>query len=353
MIVNTTSNPKNMPKILFICKQRPSGYGASYGLLNSCRFLCNALHRLGVNAKLVEVIDNNSIDREVTLYKPTHVFIEALWVVPEKFDILIPLHKKVQWYVRLHSNTPFIANEGVAIDWIRKYALLQKKYSQFHIAPNSIKMVTDLNQSLGIDTMYAPNIYIPENGTKGDIDAIDFKKSNDFIDIGCFGAIRPLKNQLIQAMAALAFAKENGKKLRFHINGSRIEQKGDNVYKNIVALFEGTEHQLIEHGWMSHNTFVDLIRKMDYGLQVSFSETFNIVAADFVYNNVPIVGSEEIEWMNSLYQANPTDINSIVNHLWFAKMGKKMRLQLLNNIGLDWYNSKATTAWVNLLKLDL
>lgn len=341
-----------MPKVLFICKQRPAGYGASYGLLNSCRFLCNALHRLGVDAKLVEVVDNNSIDREVHLYKPTHVFIEALWVVPEKFDVLIPLHNKVQWHVRLHSNTPFIANEGVAIEWIQKYALLQKKYPQFHIAPNASKMVNDLKQSLNIDTVYAPNIYVPQNGTKGDTEAVQFEKTKGFIDIGCFGAVRPLKNQLIQAMAAMAFAKENGKKLRFHINGTRIEQKGDNVYKNIVALFQGTNHQLIEHGWMSHESFVALIRKMDYGLQVSFSETFNIVAADFVYNNVPIIGSDEIDWMSSLYQSNPTDLDSIVNHLWVAKFGKAIRLQTLNRFGLDWYNSKATDEWIKLLKLD-
>ena len=34
------------------------------------------------------VVDNNGIDKEITEYKPTHVFIEGLWVVPEKFDVL-------------------------------------------------------------------------------------------------------------------------------------------------------------------------------------------------------------------------------------------------------------------------
>jgi len=117
---------------------------------------------MGVEASLVEVVDNNCIDREVHKYKPTHVFIEALWVVPEKFDVLIPLHPTVQWNVRLHSNTPFIANEGSAMDWITKYGLLQKKYKQFHIAVNSEKMGNELKKSLDIDTIYAPNIYCPQ-----------------------------------------------------------------------------------------------------------------------------------------------------------------------------------------------
>jgi hypothetical protein len=342
---------KHKPRVLFVCKQRPASYGASYGLLNSCRFLCNALQQIGAEAKLVEVLDNNSIDREVSQYKPTHVFIEALWVVPEKFEVLIPLHPTVQWYVRLHSNTPFLANEGMAIDWITKYALLQKKFKQFHIAPNALKMAKDLDMSLHIPTVYAPNIYVPHAGKAGYNHQTPTDKKPNVLDIGCFGAIRPLKNQLIQAMAAMAFADEMGQELRFHINDTRVETKGEAVNRNLVALFQGSKHKLVTHDWMLHENFMDLIRKMDFGLQVSFSETFNIVAADFVHMRVPIVGSEEIEWMSSLYQAKPTDIDSIVNHLWVAHLGKKIGLHSLNGKGLDKYNDQATAVWKKLLKL--
>jgi hypothetical protein len=305
---------------------------------------------MGVEAKLVEVLDNNSIDREVSQYKPTHVFIEALWVVPEKFDVLIPLHPHVKWYVRLHSNTPFIANEGMAMDWIQKYNALQAKYHQFHIAPNSLRMVNDLAESLHICSVYAPNIYVPHVGEAGYDHHTPFDKHPNIIDIGCFGAIRPLKNQLIQAMAVMAFADEQGKKLRFHINDSRIENRGEAVHRNLLALFQGSKHELITHGWMLHESFIHLIRKMDFGLQVSFSETFNIVAADFVHVKVPIVGSSEIEWMSCFYQANPTSIDSIVSHLWLAKLGKPLGLHSLNNLGLNNYNFRAMQVWAELLR---
>lgn len=334
------------PKILFICKQRPARYGASYGLLNSCKFLCNALNELGAEAKLVEVVDNNSIDREVHKFKPSHVFIEALWVVPEKFDVLIPLHSNVQWHVRLHSNTPFIANEGIAIEWIKKYALLQKKYPQFHISPNSSRMINDLQKSLNIPMIYSPNIYQPDLKPTVEKNSIP-----GVIQIGCFGAIRPLKNQLIQAMAAISFAEKTGKVLHFHMNHSRLEQNGDNVYKNLTSLFEGSKHKLITHEWMSHEEFLKLIGQMDLGLQVSFSETFNIVAADFTYMNVPLVGSEEIEWLNSLYQSDTTYIDDIINHLWLAWYGKIVNLQYLNNWGLNRYNSNSKKVWKKYLNL--
>lgn len=336
---------KQPVKILFICKQRPARYGASYGLLNSCRFLCNALIELGAEAKLVEVIDNNSIDKEVHKFKPTHVFIEALWVVPDKFDVLIPLHPTVQWHVRLHSNTPFIANEGIAMEWIKKYDLLQKKYPQFHIAPNSTKMANDLKVALGINTIYAPNIYQP------DLKPIVEKTPTNILQIGCFGAIRPLKNQLIQAMAAMAFANVLNVPMHFHINHSRLEQHGDNVYKNLVALFEGSKHTLITHDWMLHEDFLKLIGQMDLGLQVSYSETFNIVAADFTFMNVPLIGSSQIEWLNWLYKADPNDISSIIDLMWISWIGKRINLQVLNKWGLDKYNSNSRKVWKVYLKI--
>lgn len=337
-------HPKHPIRVLFVGKRRPISYGASYGLKNSCVFLCNALESMGVEAKLVEVIDNNCIDREVHQFKPTHVFIEALWVVPEKFDVLLPLHKKVKWHVRLHSNTPFLSNEGIAMKWLVAYNDLSKKYDNFTVTPNSERMIDDLYQSLGMKTYYAPNIYQPDDRPFNPAN-----KDSNIINIGCFGAIRPLKNHLIQAMAAMTFANEAGKTLHFHVNSSRLEQKGENVYKNLVSLFSESKHKLVTHEWLQHHEFLQLINDMDIGVQVSFSETFNIVAADFAHQNVPIVGSEEIEWMHPLYQAKPTDLENIVSHLWLAWIGRKVSLHSLNKWGLNRYNEKARKVWAKYL----
>src|SRR5574339_131410 len=123
-------NDKRQPRVLFICKIRSSFYGPSFGLINSCRFIANALEANDIKAKVVSVVDNSDIDREVHKFKPTHVFIEALWVVPSKFEELIPLHPKIKWFVRIHSKVPFLANEGMAMHWLREYHDLSKVYSQ-------------------------------------------------------------------------------------------------------------------------------------------------------------------------------------------------------------------------------
>ena len=55
---------------------------------------------------------------------------------------------------------------------------------------------------------------------------------------------------------------------------------------------------------------------MDIGLQVSFSETFNIVGCDILSQGVPIVCSYDIPWStNTKYNAVPTDSVDITNKL--------------------------------------
>src|SRR5712664_4263183 len=110
-------------RILFILKKRHAYHkhytpGLSSGLYNSARFAADMLHKLGLAVHLVEVQDNNSIDREVKQFKPNIVIIEALWVVPSKFKVLQELHPSVTWIVRIHSEAAFLAQEGIAIRWL-------------------------------------------------------------------------------------------------------------------------------------------------------------------------------------------------------------------------------------------
>ncbi len=72
-------------------------------------------------------------------------------------------------------------------------------------------------------------------------------------------------------------------------------------------------HELIELGWHEHSAFVDVVASMDMVLQVSNTETFNIVAADAVAHHVPVVVSNEIPWLDGEFTANPNSVIDIVN----------------------------------------
>lgn len=336
-----------MKKLLFICKYR-QGYGLkrhlSSGLLNSATFVNKMLQENGVISNLVQVIDNNCIDKEVALYKPDYVIIEALWVVPEKFDILHRLHPKVHWIIRLHSEIPFIANEGVAIEWIKKYM----NYRNVHIAVNSKRMLNDLQEVITKDRiLYLPNYY-PLSSTSKKIRC----KKNE-LHIGCFGSIRPMKNQLKQAISAIKYCNKANKILNFHINSTRLENRGEPVLKNLKALFENSKHKLVEHNWMQHDFFVKIIKKMDLNMQVSLSETFNIIAADSVNNNVPIICSNEISWINFLYKADANNTNSIVSKIKLALLLGKINFHFINKLKLWFYNFKSENEWLKFVNNEI
>lgn len=332
-----------MIKLLFILKKR-GAYGISYGLKNSCKFVAEALEKYGIKSKIVEVIDNNCIDKEVHQYKPTHVFIEALWVVSEKFPVLFKLHPKVKWYVRLHSQVPFLGNEGVAFDWLAKYNDLANANPNFSITSNSEEIGHDINHPMGFHISHSPNIYLFKKQK-----TYPFLWQRDRVDIGCFGAIRPFKNHLDQALAAIDFANENDMKLYFHINSSRFESNGENVLRNLRAIFDNVNHELVEYEWSNHEDFIKTVRKMDVGMQVSFTETFNIIAADFVSQHVPLVGSKEIKWLHRWYQADPNDVKDIKDKLAFAYFTKVFHFHRLNEWKLNSYNRGAIEAWLELL----
>jgi hypothetical protein len=339
----------HQPKILFILKKKKlyddPGYAKTIhsGLFNSAQFVNDMLKHEGVDSHCVQVNDNNDIDRVVTKYRPKIVIIEALWVVPEKFEILHKLHPHVKWIIRLHSEIPFIANEGIAMEWIYKYSEIAERDNVW-LAPNTEKMFNDLNQ-IGIKRLRLLPNYYPV--LKNKVKRPEHKKSH--IDIGCFGAIRPMKNQLLQAVAAIEFGNEIGKSIHFHINTERIE-KGETVIRNIRALFAAqTKHKLIEHPWYNHHEFVKLISQMDLGMQVSLNETFNIVAADFASKNIPVIGSSEINWLNFLYKAKTTSSESIVKKLKLAYRFKDCNLQKLNKNKLKKVSEMAKEVWLKFV----
>lgn len=348
------------PRILFVLKHRENGdYGCwnyqpgqrlTSGLHNSVVFLVDMLNDMGIEAKMTTVIDNNHIDRHVSEFKPTHCIIEAFWVVPEKFDVLKQLHPRVSWIVRDHSKTEFLAQEGMAFGWTIGY--LQRGVRVACNSPEAVSDLKNLATVSGLDpalVVLLPNYYPINHGhvTK------DFRphsryKAEKKIHVGCFGAIRPFKNQVSQALAALAFVNDINGKLRFHINATRIEGNATPMLNNLRAIFNdlSPRHKLVEHEWLEHHHFKQLLTKMDFTTQVSYSETFNIVAADSVDVYVPVVGSKEIPWLPCEMQADPSSVSD---------MTKKMR-QVWNDLhdnkiiaferkGLHTYSDNAWQVW--------
>src|SRR5215831_4209109 len=130
--------------ILFILRdQHGSGGWCGYkssGLTNSATLVADMLESFGVDAEVITVFDSNSIDKEVSRIRPDIVVLEAIWVPPYKLIELAKLWPGIRWIVRIHSEIPFLANEGIAIDWLFQYA----RIPNVEVASNSIRGVRDL-----------------------------------------------------------------------------------------------------------------------------------------------------------------------------------------------------------------
>jgi hypothetical protein len=93
-----------------------------------------------------------------------------------------------------------------------------------------------------------------------------------------------------------------------------------------------------------------LVKQMNIGMQVSLTETFNIVAADFVYNNIPFIGSESILWLPERFQVkDPNSTDEILEKLnyvdsWFGWWFKNSAVKSLNR-----YNKEAKKVWDNFI----
>lgn len=328
-------------KTLFLLK-RNLIYGnynsviAKSGLLNSAQITASQLQKhLGYKTNVEVCVDGNEVDKFIHKHKPKIVIIEALWVTPDKMKELSRLHTSVIFIPLLHSEVAFLAHEGNAIDWIQQYNEIENVYPAFNSS-----ITYDQFIKIGINCLFLPNVYF-------DVKEHYHYCDDKILNVGCFGAIRPFKNQLIQAMAAKVAAKKLGKHLHFHMNTTRLEQGGGSVYKNIKALLG---HSLREHGWVNRQRFLDLIRSMDITLQVSLTESFNIVTADSVHENVPCIVSPTISWMPEQLQVNPEDMNAIASKIIHVLMHRERyaekQIRFLNK-----YNKKSLIEWTKLKSL--
>ena len=354
-------------RVLFIIKKNhaSSGYSGGYGngvdsrktgLYYSAKYISDMLILSGVSSRVVEVNDNDDIDGAVVRFKPTHVMIEAYWVVPEKFDVLVGLHPDVKWVVRCHSEVTFLAQEEMAIKWTKEYM----DYHNVFVASNSLGTVKDLRmviseaypqwtrRRINERVFYLPDYY-PNCITGRSAMPLDFPERRNYIRVGCFGSVRPLKNQLTQAVAAMTYARACGKSLLFYINAV-TEQGGECVLKSLRELFAGTRHSLIEVPWLGHYNFLSVLGAMDVELAASYTETFCLVAADAVSLGVPLVCSNMVPWASRWSVVDPNSVADIVRRIIYVRGIWEDFNSRLNHRNLRKFSKNSERTWLEYLE---
>lgn len=331
-----------MPFTLFVLKSRQD-YGTksfNNSLLISAKFLSDMLQLNGHPSAVDEAKDQNAVQALVDKYSATVVVIEAIWITPEKMQQLQAANPKVRWVVRVNSEVPFLAAEGNSIAWIFAYLVHGATVSfNSEMALHDFKQL--YSQTLfpsGAALVWLPNFYPPQKVQPPG-------GHSTHIKIGCFGAIRQLKNQLMQAFASVEYGKLKKRPVSFYMNDGKTEPGNEGIIPAIRSTLAQTGNELILNPWLGHKEFLTLVREMDLCLQVSASESFSGVAADAISLGVPLVGSHAIRWLPGVSQVDYNSVDAIVAGMMRAGDATVAA----NHQALAHYAANSTALWNQFL----
>jgi len=276
----------------------------------------------------------------------THLVISAPWIPTADLATLAGKYPPIEMAVVSHSNIGFLQADPRAIELLRQGADLGQGYPNFHVAGNSQRFQSWWQATYGTAMLLLPNMY-----PLGPPARLPRRWTGSTLRMGCFCAIRPYKNVLTAAAAAL----EVGQRLRvsdleFWISGGRMEGGGQTIVAAIQQMYMNVPRaKMIQRNWQSWPQFLATVGSMDLLLQPSYTEGFNMVTADGIAQGVASVVSDAIGWAPKNWQASSDAASDIANKA----------ISLLNDPGavqegvtaLEANNAMGLVHWEKFLKL--
>lgn len=276
---------------------------------------CGVLRRNGIMAEPIPLVTPDDLydylenDRRIT--KPdhvrvTHVVISAPWIPTKDYKHLCQIFPDVVFTVLVHSNVGFLQADPRGVKLIREAADL--RLPNFRLAGNCKEFVSWIRHAYGRDCWLTPNLY--DFGPNPQIPKKHVWKDGP-LRIGSFGAVRPLKNTMSAAGAALQISSMLDTPVEFWMSSNRTEGGGAGVVNAIHEMLHGTQVKIVNSPWEPWPGFRNTVAKVHLHLQPSYTESFNITVADAVSVGVPSVVSTAINWTPESWQADADDVGEI------------------------------------------
>jgi hypothetical protein len=254
---------------------------------------------LGSGTELRQLLEEDRATATLAHHVPiSHVVVSAPWIATEELAGMAHRHPDVEFAVLSHSNVGFLQADPRAIALLRQGADLGRALPNFHIGANSASLRNWWRAAYQTPMVLLPNMY--------PFEAVRNKPAwnGGTLRIGCFCAIRPYKNVLTAAAAALEVGvRLRASDLEFWISGGRTEG-GGTIAEAIHQMFVNVPRaKVVANHWESWPRFLDTVGSMDLLMQPSYTETFNVVTADGIARGVPSVVSEAIRWAPKNWRA--------------------------------------------------
>jgi hypothetical protein len=321
---------------------RASCVGLNVAGFTSAKFLRNH----GVDVSVYPVRHNVDVVDAINKYnethkKPlTHVVISAPWLSLHDMKSLIRNFKNIKFTVLSHSNVGFLQADPCGVELLREYAKLSKTDSNLQVGGNCSQFTDWFKAAYNDNCVLLPNMY--------PIDKIRAKvwDGKSPLKIGAFGAIRPEKNFMTAAAAAMAIHSKLNVPIELHMStgGDGCKSPTLSAISEMVKGVDGVT--LIRHHWNYWDQFIQLIGSMDLLIQVSYTESFNMVTADGISQGVSTVVSPVIKWAPESWKANPDDAMDA------ARVGVNLLTENQHHIGYNAlleHNQNSLKHWIKFL----
>lgn len=270
----------------------------------------------------------------------THLVVSAPWIPTQIVAQFVADNPEVQLAINCHSNVGFLQADTNAVSLLRDYMAIERNSFNFHLAGNSTRLCDWIKECFAVDCKFLPNLYYLDHLSASP--RPPYKGGT--IRIGMFGAVRPLKNMMTGAAAALEIARSLREPLELWMCSGRSEGGGQGVFSSIQAMYKGLPGvELKENPWSPWPIFRRVVANMHILLQVSTSESFNMVTADGVAEGVATVVSEAITWAPEHWKASIDDAMDV------ARVGRGLlfdhRAPADGKVALEKYVAAGIISW--------
>lgn len=270
------------------------------------------LQSVGIDASAHAIRDNidivNTLKKAKQEGRPyTHVAISAPFLSLFDLKSLVTHFNQTKFVVISHSNVGFLQADPSGVALLRAYAKLQHQVKNFYVAGNCPAFVDWFEISYEEPVLLLPNLYPVERR-----DGKNWNPSaTSGLKVGVLGAIRPEKNFMTAAGAVVEMYSRLQIPTELHMStgGENFRSMTLTAIEQMVA--DLPEFTLIRHHWDYWDRFIKLIASMDLIIQVSYTESFNMIVADGISQGVPAVISPPIYWGPKEWMSNPDNATEV------------------------------------------
>jgi hypothetical protein len=303
------SAPLNTPAILaiayknFAANKAISHIGLGVAALSNAKTLRHA----GIEVNVWPINAAAELEANLSAQPVTHVVISAPWLATADLQRLAIQHPNVRFALNVHSNVAFLGADLRGVTLIREALALSRGVWNFHVAANSEKGARWLEHAYRIPVRRLPNMYFLDDILE-DRHHRSLWTHGETLRVGIFGAIRPLKNVVTGAAAVLELASALKVKVELHLSSGRSEGGGLALRQVIGELYRELPYaQVVDDPWAAWPAFRQTVGHMHLLIQMSTTESFNMVTADGIAEGVPSVVSEAIDWVPTHWRAPMDD----------------------------------------------